>query len=154
MPIQITKNTTKAAKLEADVVTVNNFFTCWITDIDIRRYPDDKRVLPTNNYVDVCEFAASKLKYLPKDSVQTIKKQLFYSNKAVYLGEGTDRRPNNDDDADKRSDGNIKDRIAQFYDIIFQKNYFCIPSGILVELGLVNFSMKTDTKFLFTLKKI
>ena len=70
------------------------------------------------------------------------------------MSEGTDRRPNNDDDADKRSDGNIKDRIAQFYDIIFPANYFCIPSGILVELGLVNFSMKTDTKFLFTFKKI
>ena len=136
------------------MITVNNFFACWITDIDIRWYPDNTRILPTNNNVDLCQFAASQLKYLPKESVKTIKKQLLYSNKAVYLGEGTDRRPNNDDDADKRSDGNIKDRIAQFYDIIFQKNYFCIPSDILVELGLVNFSMKTDTKFLFTLKKI
>ena len=32
---------------------------------------------------------------------------------------GTDRRPNNDDDADKCSDENIKDRIAQFHDLIF-----------------------------------
>ena len=43
------------------------------------------------------------------------------------MSEGTDRRPNNDDDADKRSDGNIKDRIAQFYDIIFQKKLFLHP---------------------------
>ena len=69
------------------------------------------------------------------------------------MGEGTDRRPNNHDDADKHSDENIKHRIAQFYDLIFQKNYFYILSGILVDLGLVNFSMKTDTKFLFTLER-
>ena len=69
------------------------------------------------------------------------------------MAEGTDRRPNNDDDADKRTDENIKDRIAQFHDLIFKKNYFRIPLGILVDLGLVNFSMKTDTKLLFTLER-
>ena len=99
------------------------------------------------------KFAAYQLTYLPKDSVKTIKKQLLYSNKAVYLAEGTDRRPNNDDDANKRINENIKDRIAQFHDLIFEKNYFCIPLAILVDLGLVNFSMKTVTKFLFTLER-
>ena len=69
------------------------------------------------------------------------------------MAEGRDRRPNNDDDTDKRSDKNIKDRIAQFHDLIFKKNYFRIPLSILVNLGLVNFSMKTDTKFLFTLER-
>ena len=135
------------------MITVNNFFACWITDIDIRRYPDDTRILPTNNNVDVCQFAASQLKYLPKDSVKTIKKQLLYSNKPVYLAEGTDRRPNNDDDVNKCTDDNIRDRIAQFHDLIFKKNHFHIPLGILVNLGLVNFAMKTDTNFLFTLER-
>ena len=54
---------------------------------------------------------------------------------------------------DKLTDENIKDRIEQFHDLIFKKNYFRIPLGILVDLGLVNFSMKTDTKFLFTLER-
>ena len=81
------------------MITVNTFFARWITDIDIRRYPDNTRILPTNNNVDVCQFAAFHLKYLPKDSVKTIMKQLLYSNKPVYLAEGTDRRPNNDEDA-------------------------------------------------------
>ena len=51
-------------------------------------------------------------------------KQLLYSNKPVYLAEGTDRRPNNDDNADKHSDVNIKDGIAQFSDLIFTKIIF------------------------------
>ena len=125
LPIQITKNTTKTAQLDADMITVNNVFACLITDIDIRQYPDDTRILPTNNNVDVCQFAASQLKHLPKDSVKTIKKQLLYLNKPVYLAEGTDRRPNNDDDdANKHTNEKIKDRIAQFHDLIFKKIIF------------------------------
>ena len=121
--------------------------------IDIRRYPDDTKILPTNN-VDVCQFAASQLKYLPKDSVKTIMKQLLYSNKPVYLAQGTDRRPNNDDDVGQRSKDNLTDRFTEFIDLIFKKIYFRIPLGILVDLGLVNISMKTDTKFLFTLQRL
>ena len=118
LPIQITKNTTKTAQLDADMITVNNFFGSLDNYIDIMQYPDDTRILPTNN-VDVCQFAASQLKYLPKDSVKTIKKQLHYSNKRVCLAEGTDGRLNNDDDVNKHNDENIKDKIAQFYDLIF-----------------------------------
>ena len=62
LPIQITKNTTKTAQLDADMITVNTFSARWITDIDIRRYPDNTRSWPTNNNVDVCQFAASQLK--------------------------------------------------------------------------------------------
>ena len=61
LPIQTTKKT-KTAQLDGDMITVNTFFARWITDIDIRRYPDDTRILPTNNNVDVCQFAAFQLK--------------------------------------------------------------------------------------------
>ena len=30
-----------------NIMTVNNFFGHWFTDIDIRHYPDDKRILLT-----------------------------------------------------------------------------------------------------------
>ena len=35
----------------------------------------------------------------------------------------------------------------------FQKNHYRIPLGALVDLGLVNFAIKTDTKFLFTFQR-
>ena len=74
LPIQFTKKTTKTAQMDAYIITVNNFFGHWITDIDIRHYPDDTRILPTNNNVDVYQFLNSQLKYLPKDSVATLLK--------------------------------------------------------------------------------
>ena len=39
--------------MDANMITVNNFFGHWFTDIDIRRYPDDMRILLTNNSVDI-----------------------------------------------------------------------------------------------------
>ena len=44
------------------MITVNNFFEHWFTDIDIRRYPDDMRILPTNNSVDIYEYSNAQMK--------------------------------------------------------------------------------------------
>ena len=53
LSIQFTKKSNKAQQMDANMITVNNFFGHWLTDIDIRRYPDDTRILPTNNNVDI-----------------------------------------------------------------------------------------------------
>ena len=46
LPLKFTKKSNKAQKMDAQIMTVNNFFG---HDIDIRRYPDDMRILTTNN---------------------------------------------------------------------------------------------------------
>ena len=93
------------------------------------------------------------MKYLPKDSVATLLKSFLYSNKPVYLDANVDRRLNNSDDVNKCSDPNLTYTIAELKDCLFFFNYYSIPLGILVHLGLVNFAMKTKTKFLFTLQR-
>ena len=95
--------------------------------MDIWHYPDDTRILPTNNNVDVYQFSNSQLKYLPKDSVATLLKSFLYSNKPVYLDPNVDRRPNNDNDADKRSNPNLNYRMGELKDWNFQKNYYLCP---------------------------
>ena len=42
-------------------------------------------------------------------------------------------------------------QIAQLKDYIFEKHFCRIPLSLIVDLGLVNFAMKTDTKILMTL---
>ena len=105
--------------MDGDLITVNNFFGHWITDMDIRRYPDDTRILPTNNNVDVYQFSNSQLKYLPKDSVATLLKSFFYWNKAVYLDANVDRGLNNNDDINKPSNPNLTYRNAKLKDWFF-----------------------------------
>ena len=121
LPIQFTKKTAKTAQMDANVITVNNFFGQWIKDIDIRRYPDDTRILPTNNNVDVYQNLASQLKYLPKNAISTIEKKLLYSKKPVYLDVDVGRRSNNNNDQTKRTDDNLDYRIREFTDYIFKK---------------------------------
>ena len=57
LPIRFVKNTSKISQLAATLMTVNNFFTRWFTDIDIRRYPDDLKILPTDNAVAIHDYA-------------------------------------------------------------------------------------------------
>ena len=65
---------------------------------------------------------------------------MLYSNKPVNLDKDVDRRPNNSDDNNKRTDPNLTYRIAQLKDYLFQKHVYRITLGLIVDLGLVNFA--------------
>ena len=155
IPIKFTKKTNKALQMDANMVIVNNFFGQWFTDIEIRRYPDDMMILPTNNSVDIYHYSNAYLpeKYLPDKSVKKLLKNMLYSNKPVYLVKDADRRPNNENDDDKRSDPNLSYRLAQLKNHLFQKNVYRIPLTLLCDLGKVNFAMKTDTRIIITLER-
>ena len=71
LPIQFTKKTNKTAQIDDDTVTVNIFFGHWFTDIDIRYYPVDMRILPTNSSVDIYQYSNPQLKYLPQKTALT-----------------------------------------------------------------------------------
>ena len=81
IPIQIKKTTNIAQNV--NVITVNNLFCHWLKEIDARRFPDDVRILPTNNTVEIYQYAAQQLKHLPKKSLHDIRETLLYEKKAV-----------------------------------------------------------------------
>ena len=118
LPLKFTKKSNKALQMDASMITVNNFFGHWFTDIDIRHYPDDMMILPTNNSVDNYQYSNAQMKYLPEKSVKKLLKTMLYSNKSVYLAKNTDRRPHNENDDSKRTDRNLTYRIAQLKDYL------------------------------------
>ena len=124
LPLKFTKKTNRVLQMEAQMMTVNNFFRHLFTDIDIRRYPDHMMILPTNNSVDIYQYSNAQMKHLPEKSEKKLLKTMLYSNKPVYLAANTDRRPNNDTDNNKRSDPNLNYCIAQLKDYIFEKKMF------------------------------
>ena len=75
------------------------------------------------------------MKYLPEKSVRKLLETMLYSNKSVYLDKDVDRRPNNDDDDNKRRDLNLTYRIAQLKDYFFEKHVYRIPLSLIVDLG-------------------
>ena len=82
LPIYFKKSTDKAA--DVDVVMVNNFFVHWLKEIDIRRYPDDVRILPTNNTVKVYNYAAQQIRHLPTKSLDDIKETILYEKRQLF----------------------------------------------------------------------
>ena len=87
-------------------------------------------------------------------SYKTFQSDLLYSNKNVLLTGNKDKRLNNDNDQDNRSNNNLDNRIVKFNDLIGTNNVYRIPLIFLVDLGLVNFPVKFDTKFVFRLEQI
>ena len=153
LPLKFTKKTNKALQMDAQIMTVNIFFGHWFTDIDIRPFSDNMRILPTNNNVDICQYSNAQMKYLPKKLVKKLLKTMLQSNKAVYLDKDVDRRFHNSGDANKRTDLNLTYCLAQLKDYLFEKHVYRIPLSLIVDLDLVNFSMKTDTKIIITLER-
>ena len=93
------------------------------------------------------------MKYLPEKSVKKLLKTMLYSNKPVYLAADTERRPHDDNDDNDRTDPNLTYCIKELKGYIFQKHIYRIPFGLICDLGLVNFSIKTDLRFIITLER-
>ena len=104
LPLKFTKKSNKALQIDAQMIPVNTFFRHWFTVIDIRRYPDDIRILPTNNSLDIYQYSNAQMKYLPEKSAKKLLKTMLYSNKPVYLERDADRRPNDENSDTKGTD--------------------------------------------------
>ena len=61
------KKKKKILQMDGQMITVNNFFGHRFTDIDIRWYPDDMRLLATNNSVNIYQYSNGQMKYLPEN---------------------------------------------------------------------------------------
>ena len=92
------------------------------------------------------------LKHLPAKSLDTIKETLLYDETKVTLLGGRDRRSSTSNTPGDRTDVNLASRITEFHALLSQRLYYRIPLKYFLHLDLVNFSEKTDTKFIFTLK--
>ena len=153
LPIQFVKKTAKTTASDATITVVNNFFGHWFTSIDVRRYPDDLNILPTNNSVSVANYSNAQMKYLPLKSVKKLLKTMLYSNKPVYLTSNNDRRPNNDNTAANRTDPNLTYRIKELADTLKAQTIYRVPLLYFCDLGKVNFSTNTDTRIKINLER-
>ena len=92
-------------------------------------------------------------KHLPDKSIETFQNELHYSNKSVILKGGkNDRRENNANNQKDRSDVYLDDRITKFHDLIGKTYIYGIHLRYIVDLELVNFPVKFDTKFSLNLE--
>ena len=153
LPLKFTKRTVKAVNLDPNMTVVNNFFGHWFTNIDVRRYPDDWNILPTNNSVSIANYSNAQMKYLPEKSIKKLLKTMLYSNKPVYLTGNNDRWVHNDDDLDDRTDPNLTYRLKELKNYLSKQWVYRIPLLYFCDSGKVNFSVNTDTRIKITLER-
>ena len=134
------------------MITIYNFFARWLKEVDIKGYPDDVRITPTNNTVSMADYSAQIIKHMPNKSFDTIKKTLLYDKEGVFLPGDRDRRLNDTNTDADRTDKNLGSTITDFHDQLGKKSFYRIPVKFFTDLGLVNFTCNTDTKFIFTLE--
>ena len=95
------------------------------------------------------------VKTFAKKKIESHWKQLLYSKKKVKLPDDEDRldKQTNDANADNRTDDNIDERIQKFQNQL--KNVYCyrIPLKYICNLGLVNTSIKFNTKWRLTFER-
>ena len=121
VPIYFKKSTDKTA--DVAVLTVNTFLPGWLKEIDIRRYPNGVRILPTNKTVEVYNYAAQQIKHLPRKSLDDIKETILYDKNTVVLTGNRDRRLNKTDTPADRTDANLSERVTDFYGLLNKKLY-------------------------------
>ena len=88
---------------------------------------------------------------MPDDALKTYDETLLYSKTAIKLANNVHRRPNNTDNS--RTDDNLDDRIDKFHDLLGKKKIYRIPLRFLIDLGLVNFPISFDTRYILTLER-
>ena len=121
LPIQIKESTDKTANV--NVIVTNNVFCHFLKEIDARRYPDDVRILPTNNTVEFYQYAAQQWKTSSKQVSWWYKRNITTWKKAVVLTFGRDRRSNTSTTPADRTDSNLGERVTDFLALIGKKMY-------------------------------
>ena len=126
-------NSKKAANnaQNVDVITINIIFCHWLKETDARCDRDNVRILPTNNTVEIYQYAAQQLKHLPNKFLHDITETLLYEKKAVNLNVNRDRRSNTSTTPADRTDASFGERITDFLGLIGRKIYYRIPLGFL-----------------------
>ena len=80
----ILKSSDNTADIDADLITVNNFFAHWVKEINITKYGSNKEPPPTFSPWEVYQYSDQMFKHLPTDSLKTIQKTHLYSKEPYF----------------------------------------------------------------------
>ena len=97
-PMKIKKKTNQNLDIDADLITVTNFFAHFVKEISITKYASNKELIPTFSLYETYQYSDAMLKHLLMDALKTIEKTHLYSKQPVnYNDVTTDRITHNGD---------------------------------------------------------
>ena len=159
-PIKIKKKSDNTADVDADLITVNNFFAHWVKEISITKYGSDKELPPTFSPWEVYQYSDQMLKHLPKGSLKSIEKTHLHSKLPIYFASTLyDRRNHNSANViltglstakqterkqKHAKDLNLDQRIELFQAQLKNEFVYRIPLRYFSDIGKKNFPTKID----------
>ena len=72
LPIRIKFKADNSNAIPTEILTVNNFFTHWLKESDIRKYGDDLQMLPVGNSTELYKNYNPMFKHMPKKALATV----------------------------------------------------------------------------------
>ena len=72
------KASNAASNIDDDLMTLNNFFVHFVKEINIRRYGNNVRILPTNSTIRIYRYSNAMLKHMPHDALRAYDKAEHY----------------------------------------------------------------------------
>ena len=114
-PMKIKQKSDEDNDIDADLITVNNFFAHVVKEIGVTKYGNDKDLMPTFSPYEIYQYSDAKLKHLPKSALNKNKKTMLYIKQPVYFNSTTsERRTFNSTMANNITDLNFNERITKF----------------------------------------
>ena len=108
------------------------------------------------NTVEIYKYSNAILKNIEGDALKIFQNDLLYSNKKVSFSTGQARQKHyttQNADAANRTDNNLDDRLDKFSDQLQDEYCYMILLRFFCNLGLVNQSVKFNTKWLITFEQ-
>ena len=144
-PMKIKQKSDADNDIDADLITVNNFFVHFIKEISLRRYGNDKQLVPTFSPYEIYQYSDTMLKHLPKNALKKIEKTMLYSKQPVYFNRTTlEQRLHNSNTANDITDLNINERITKFQNQLKNELVYRIPLCYFADIRKINFPLKID----------
>ena len=144
-PMKIKQKSDADNDIDADLITVNNFFVHFIKEISLRSYGNDKQLMPTFSPYEIYQYSDTMLKHLPKNALKKIEKTMLYSKQPVYFNRTTlEQRLHNSNTANDITDLNINERITKFQNQLKNELVYRIPLCYFADIRKINFPLKID----------
>ena len=150
--LRIKKKIDKANDIDDNEIPVNNFFTHWIKEIDIKCYGD---ILRLTNTVETYKYSDAKLKHVEDDVLEVLRYDLLYSKKKVILPHNADVRSHRTaagGNNANRTDHNLNDRLDKFKNQIKTTRNYRVPLKYICNIRMVNQPIRFNTNWQLTFK--
>ena len=123
--------------IDVDLITVNNLFAHLVKEISMRRYGNDKHLMPSFSPYEIYQYLDSMLRHLSKNALKKIQKAMLNSKAPVYFNRTT-----------------LEGAITKLQNQLKSDFFYRITLCYFTDIGKINFPLMIDFRIKCHLKTV